>query len=800
MSIYKQENINIINNNNTTNNSKTNKHIDKMPRKKKKIPVSKATAASKKKQKKNKKNNNNKLTDENNNQPKNFIEARTFLQDIANQPEEFYTKNDKMSKNLLTCVKLYFDYAKKHADESTSVIPGSELSELFIDGLDFEQIWEQINMQNIPIIKHYETALNDEETLNDITLIEEEDDDSDNDSDSGSDSESNNNMNANSDSNSSSSSNSDSDDDNDDDDEEVPYNDSNKNTRNNIRRKKKDDEEEDVDDDLKEKIKLNMEQDKFFNFEDFEKFADGQEDLGELDESVDIYATMYGEENVEDEDEEEEDDAVNKGNNNNNNNDDDDDMSSSDEEFEDGIDLEKQGNEALQQQNVKYKMKKKKKKVVNESTTIASSEGKDNVDDLTYADFFGPNKNNMNVDEMNQGIPTVSNKRNNSNDDKNNNVIEEQFQEKSSDSNNSDSDSSSSNSGSSSSSSSDDDSGDEDDESTNDNSGKLSRHAQYELNKKAEIAALEEEILQTKTWDMLGETSSRKRPENSLLEKDLDYQRTVKVAPTITEDVTQSIEDMIKQRIRDELWDDVERKMEDKDFKPNRELDEVSTEKSKLGLGDLYAQEYEENVLGNKSTKDIEQQKLYDEITGIWNDLSSKLDAMSNYHFTPKPVVDDIQIKSNVSSIQMEEVLPMGVSMQSRLAPEEVFKKKRGREGVLIGEDELNKDERARKRRAKKTARRKARKAQKADEKAIARINPGMGNKHAHKKMLETLASARNVTEGKSSNKVNYTKSSEFFNELTKDVSMISSSIRDKSNNKKNDKKGGGSGGSNLKL
>ena len=85
-------------------------------------------------------------------------------------------------------------------------------------------------------------------------------------------------------------------------------------------------------------------------------------------------------------------------------------------------------------------------------------------------------------------------------------------------------------------------------------------------------------------------------------------------------------------------------------------------------------------------------QKLYDEITGIWNDLSSKLDAMSNYHFTPKPVVDDIQIKSNVSSIQMEEVLPMGVSVQSRLAPEEVFKKKRGREGVLIGEDELNKE------------------------------------------------------------------------------------------------------------
>ena len=104
---------------------------------------------------------------------------------------------------------------------------------------------------------------------------------------------------------------------------------------------------------------------------------------------------------------------------------------------------------------------------------------------------------------------------------------------------------------------------------------------------------------------------------------------------------------------------------------------------------------------------------------------------MSNYHFTPKPVVDDIQIKSNVSSIQMEEVLPMGVSVQSRLAPEEVFKKKRGREGVLIGEDELNKDERARKRRAKKTARRKARKAQKADEKAKQEEEKYGNRKHA---------------------------------------------------------------------
>ena len=51
---------------------------------------------------------------------------------------------------------------------------------------------------------------------------------------------------------------------------------------------------------------------------DFEKFADGNEDLGEIDDSVDIYESMYGEEQVGEED-----------------------GSSSEEEFEDGVDLEK---------------------------------------------------------------------------------------------------------------------------------------------------------------------------------------------------------------------------------------------------------------------------------------------------------------------------------------------------------------------------------------------------------------------------------------------------------------------------
>ena len=202
-------------------------------------------------------------------------------------------------------------------EESTSVIPGSELSELFVDGLDLEQVWEQNkNMQNIPIVKHYTKVFSNADALDEINLIK---DGSESDGDS----------NSNDDGTSGSSDSDENDSDSEDDsksssaDEEVPYNDEGSNdvkdTRNKLQ-KSSSGEDDDVDHDLKERIKLNTEQEKFFNFEDFEKFADGNEDLGEIDDSVDIYESMYGEEQVGEED-----------------------GSSSEEELEDGVDLKKEG-------------------------------------------------------------------------------------------------------------------------------------------------------------------------------------------------------------------------------------------------------------------------------------------------------------------------------------------------------------------------------------------------------------------------------------------------------------------------
>ena len=69
----------------------------------------------------------------------------------------------------------------------------------------------------------------------------------------------------------------------------------------------------------------------------------------------------------------------------------------------------------------------------------------------------------------------------------------------------------------------------------------------------AQITLIESANLSDKPWQMIGEATDHTRPVNSLLEEDLDFEQMSRPAPVITEEKTRSLEDIVKQRIVDEV-------------------------------------------------------------------------------------------------------------------------------------------------------------------------------------------------------------------------------------------------------
>ena len=156
-----------------------------------------------------------------------------------------------------------------------------------------------------------------------------------------------------------------------------------------------------------------------------------------------------------------------------------------------------------------------------------------------------------------------------------------------------------------------------------------------------EIASLEAENVSKKDWTLMGEATSRSRPQNSLLEEDLEFERVMKSVPVITEDVVHSLEERIKARILEGQFDDVVRKrpMDDKPFLPSRFF-ELQDTKSKQSLAEIYEDEYTAAQTGGAAGEDRDGKlkKEHQEIEKLWENICGKLDALCNAHFTPKAV------------------------------------------------------------------------------------------------------------------------------------------------------------------
>ena len=134
------------------------------------------------------------------------------------------------------------------------------------------------------------------------------------------------------------------------------------------------------------------------------------------------------------------------------------------------------------------------------------------------------------------------------------------------------------------------------------------------------------------------------RPMNSLLEEHLDFSLANKLPPTITKETTYTIENAIKQRILDELFDDPVRIYVQNSKRNINDDDAFDFIKSKKGLGDLY-----EDDLRNKLIQQDPNAYLHHDISGgadsgvkkeidsLMKNLFYQLDCLSNFNYTPKP-------------------------------------------------------------------------------------------------------------------------------------------------------------------
>ncbi|KAI9796538.1 MAG: U3 snoRNP protein [Piccolia ochrophora] len=257
-----------------------------------------------------------------------------------------------------------------------------------------------------------------------------------------------------------------------------------------------------------------------------------------------------------------------------------------------------------------------------------------------------------------------------------------------------------------------------------DPSNPASRRSTHERNQAklaAEIRKLEAANVAKREWTLTGEARASDRPLNSLLEADLDFERTGKPVPVITAEVSEGIEDLIKRRILVKEFDEVLRRRPESlnDNKVRRGRFELDDSKPQQSLAEVYEEEHLRNVNpdGHKDKRDEKLKKEHAEIELLWKDVSAKLDSLSSWHYKPKPPAPSVNIVADVPTIAMEDAQPAtaaggsNLGASSMLAPQELYapgteKAANGevvlRSGVPIAKAEMSREEKLRRRRREK--------------------------------------------------------------------------------------------------
>ena len=266
----------------------------------------------------------------------------------------------------------------------------------------------------------------------------------------------------------------------------------------------------------------------------------------------------------------------------------------------------------------------------------------------------------------------------------------------------------------------------DEDEAASDNNDPRSSHQKRQAALTAEIRRLEAAAVAKRDWTLSGEARATDRPINSLLEEDLEFERAGKPIPVITQEVSEDIEALIKRRILAREFDEVIRRrpgnLATGAANVGRGRFELDDTKAQQSLAEMYEADHLKTVdpEGYTDKKDEKLKREHAKIEAMWKDVSAKLDALSSWHYKPKPPSASLNIVADVPTISMEDARPAAggdVGGESMLAPQEIYKAGEARDkksevgtrsGLPVGREEMTRDEKVRRRRREKERIRKA--------------------------------------------------------------------------------------------
>lgn len=264
------------------------------------------------------------------------------------------------------------------------------------------------------------------------------------------------------------------------------------------------------------------------------------------------------------------------------------------------------------------------------------------------------------------------------------------------------------------------------DASAGDVKSRRSAHERRQAKLAEEIRKLEAASVAKREWTLSGEAAAVDRPMNSLLEQDLDFEHVGKPVPVITPEISESIEELIKRRILSQEFDEVLRRRPETETLPagtRRGLVELEDTKSSKGLAEVYEEEHIKNADPDNyvSQSDAKLQKEEKEVEAMWKDVCANLDALSSWHYKPKPTAATLSVVADVGTVSMEDAQPstsQGVAgSSSRMAPQEVYKAGAdtaakgevvSKSGLPVAKQEMSREDKARRRRQHKERVRKA--------------------------------------------------------------------------------------------